>query len=74
MAATLVQPIARADLLLRDNAVNDLRRLEVMESDAEIVISGVVSSYYLKQMAQEAIRPALCGRRLRNQIRVSPAR
>lgn len=74
MAAILLEPSARAATLLRDNPVNDLRRLEVCESDDEIVISGVVSSYYLKQMAQEAIRPAVSGRRLRNRIVVRPAK
>ena len=72
MTATVMESSARAASLLRDNPVNDLRRLEVCESDAEIVISGIVSSYYLKQMAQEAVRPALGGRRLRNRVVVLP--
>jgi len=68
----LLESPPRAALLMRENPVNDLRRLDVTETDAEIVISGIVSSYYLKQMAQEAIRPALSGRRLRNQVIVLP--
>ena len=72
MTALLVEPTARAASLLRDNPVNDLRRLEVLESDDEIVITGIVSSYYLKQMAQEAVRPALGSRRLRNNVLVLP--
>ena len=56
--------------LLRENALSDLRQLEVLETDDEVVISGKVPSYYLKQMAQESVRPALVGRRLRNCIRV----
>ncbi len=63
---------APAASLLRENPVNDLRRLEVLESDSEIVISGIVTSYYLKQMAQETVRPALAGRRLRNKVIVLP--
>jgi hypothetical protein len=74
MAATLLEPPPRAALLLRDNPVNDLRRLEVIESESEIVISGIVSSYYLKQMAQETVRPALNGRKLRNRVIVLPAK
>jgi len=71
MTATLMEPSpAPAAQLLRDNPVSDLRQLDVMETDAEIVISGTVTSYYLKQMAQEALRPALGGRRLRNLILV----
>jgi hypothetical protein len=72
MTATLIEPSARAAALLRDNPVNDLRLLEVSETESEIVISGIVSSYYLKQMAQEAVRPALSGRKLRNRVIVLP--
>jgi hypothetical protein len=72
MTATLLESPERAAALLRDNPVNDLRHLEVTETDSEIVISGIVSSYYLKQMAQETIRPALAGRKLRNRVIVLP--
>ena len=72
MPTMLLESPPRAAMLMRENPVNDLRRLDVCESEAEIVISGIVSSYYLKQMAQEAIRPALSGRRLRNQVIVLP--
>jgi len=69
---TVMDSPARAATLLRDNPVNDLRRLEVIENDGEIVITGIVTSYYLKQMAQETVRPALGGRRLRNKVIVLP--
>ena len=72
MTSTVLESPARATALLRDNPVNDLRRLEVMESDVEVIITGIVTSYYLKQMAQEAIRPAVNGRRLRNKVIVLP--
>jgi hypothetical protein len=72
MTGTLLDPPARAAVLLRDCPVNDLRRLEVLESESEIVITGIVTSYYLKQMAQETVRPALSGRRLRNRVLVLP--
>ena len=69
----LLEPPARAAALLRDNPVNDLRRLEVIETDSDVTITGIVTSYYLKQMAQEAVRPALAGRRLRNKVIVLAA-
>lgn len=72
MASTLLESPARAAALLRDNPVNDLRRLDVIESETEIVITGIVTSYYLKQMAQETVRPALHGRKLRNRVLVLP--
>jgi hypothetical protein len=72
MTTTLLEATAGAAALLRDNPVNDLRRLEVTETDKELVITGIVTSYYLKQMAQEAVRPALNGRQLRNKVIVLP--
>ena len=68
----LLESPARAAALLRDNPVNDLRRLEVIETDSDVTITGIVTSYYLKQMAQETVRPALNGRRLRNKVLVLP--
>ena len=71
-AAMIHEPPAQASALLRHNGVSDLRRLDVIETDEEIVVTGIVTSYYLKQMAQEVIRPALGGRRLRNKVIVLP--
>jgi hypothetical protein len=68
MTTALLDSPARAAALLRDNPVNDLRRLDVIETESEIVISGIVTSYYLKQMAQETVRPAVNGRKLRNKV------
>jgi hypothetical protein len=47
-----------------------LRELSVDESDAAIVISGVVTSYYLKQLAQETLRPIRGRRQLVNRVLV----
>lgn len=75
MAPLACDPSPRlAASLLKENPVNDLRFLEVVEDQEEIVITGIVPSYYLKQMAQEAIRPALAGRRLRNKLIVLPSK
>src|SRR5438552_8005092 len=38
---------------LRQSPIPVLRNLYVEESEQEIVLSGAVSSYYLKQLAQE---------------------
>jgi hypothetical protein len=72
MTATLLEPTAPAASLLRESPVNDLRSLEVSETESDLVITGIVTSYYLKQMAQETIRPALAGRKLRNRVLVLP--
>ncbi len=68
MAASLLQQ--RADQVLQQSPIPALRRLHVAESEREIVLSGRVSSYYLKQLAQEAIMPILGPRQLANQVLV----
>jgi hypothetical protein len=47
-----------------------LHALSVEESDAAIVISGFVASYYLKQLAQETLRPIRGARQLVNRVSV----
>lgn len=48
-----------------------IRQLVVTESEAEVVIRGRVPTYYLKQMAQEAVRSSLGCRKLTNLVEVS---
>lgn len=60
-------PIVEA---LRRSKIPALRRLEAEESESAVVLTGSVPSYYLKQLAQEAVLP-LCGeRRLINRVEV----
>jgi hypothetical protein len=59
-----------ADLALRQSPIPALRKLQVEESDQEVVISGSVSSYYLKQLAQETVMPILGQRELFNRVKV----
>lgn len=67
-AITCLRPLAAE--VLRQSPHPLLRGLKVEETDGEIVISGTLPSYYLKQMAQETLRPVLEGRRLENRISV----
>ena len=55
---------------LRQSPLPALRKLAVEETDAAVVICGAVSSYYLKQLAQETIMPVLAGRELHNRVAV----
>ena len=55
---------------LRQSSHPALRRLSVEENDTSVVITGRVSSYYLKQMAQEAIMPIRGAREVLNQVLV----
>ena len=55
---------------LRDSSHPALRRLSVEENDTRVVITGRVSSYYLKQMAQEAVMPIRGEKDVVNQVLV----
>ena len=59
--------------VLTASPLPQLRRLVVITTDDEIVIKGRVSSYYLKQLAQEALRATIGERRLVNQVEVCTA-
>lgn len=69
MATLLAEPTP-AVRALRENPVPILRRVLVHESLDAVTLSGTVHSWYLKQLAQEAVLPLLDGRRLVNDIAV----
>jgi hypothetical protein len=71
-SSSLLQP--RAEQILRQSPIPALRRLHVEENDAEIVLSGWVASYYLKQLAQESLMPILGRRELLNRVTVQEHR
>jgi hypothetical protein len=56
--------------VLTTSPLPQLRRLVVTATPGEVIITGRVSSYYLKQLAQEALRPTLGDRRLLNLVEV----
>jgi len=69
MSATI--PVSsRLVQALRQSSHPALRRLLVEETETAVVISGRVSSYYLKQMAQEAIMPVRGARDVVNRVSV----
>jgi hypothetical protein len=55
---------------IRQSPIPALRELVLEENETAIVIKGHVSSYYLKQLAQETILPVLAGRELLNRVAV----
>jgi hypothetical protein len=61
-----------ASQALRQSPHPALRRLLVEETEELIIISGRVSSYYLKQLAQETLMPLREQRSLLNQVAVVP--
>jgi len=60
-------------LALRRSPIPALRKLTLEESESSVIIQGQVSSYYLKQLAQETILPLLDGRELLNRVHVVTA-
>ena len=57
--------------VLTSSPLPQLRCLVVTVNDREVVITGRVSSYYFKQLAQETLRPSIGPRRLLNRVEVS---
>ena len=69
MTTAMVQQ-SRAAVVLRESPIPALRKLSIEETEAIVMIAGKVPSYYLKQMAQEAVMPLLDGRSLVNVVTV----
>jgi hypothetical protein len=67
-SATLRGPCPEAALSASPQP--ELRRLLVSVSEAEVVISGRVSCFYLKQLAQETVKPTADGKRVVNKVEV----
>jgi hypothetical protein len=61
---------SRAILALQCSPIPALRKLSVEETEDALIIRGTVSSYYLKQLAQETLMPFRAGRELRNGVSV----
>jgi hypothetical protein len=61
---------SQAIQVLRHSAHPALRRLSVEETDTALVIKGSVSSYYLKQLAQETLKRVRGPRHLVNEVEV----
>jgi len=59
-----------ATAVLANSSVRELRQLRVDESAEQLQLSGQVSSFYHKQLAQEAVRDAAGPRRVVNHVRV----
>jgi hypothetical protein len=68
LTAKDVQPCAQQ--ALTDSPVYALRELRVEQYGETLVIRGVVSSFYHKQLAQEAVRVAAEGVEVVNLIQV----
>jgi uncharacterized protein YgbK (DUF1537 family) len=61
---------ATADEALRASPIPALRKLCVEETEEAIILSGSVSTYYHKQLAQETLMPLRGSRALHNKVTV----
>jgi hypothetical protein len=66
MSMSVIDAPSSAHRLLVQSLHPEIQELEVLESDAELELRGTVPSWYLKQLAQETVRPAAGRRRIRN--------
>ncbi|PNY34806.1 hypothetical protein C2E31_21400 [Rhodopirellula baltica] len=55
---------------VRDSGPTELRQASVIVTDGVVTILGNVSSFYHKQVAQEAVRPLAIGMEIHNRLRV----
>jgi len=56
--------------VLRRSPYRGLDGVGVVVRGTDVILWGRVSSYYLKQMAQESVRPLADGMNIRNRLRV----
>jgi len=73
MMETSEQTFAQAaNDVLASSSIRELRELRVDGTATQVQLSGRVSSFYHKQLAQEAVRPLTDGRQIVNRVRVTP--
>ena len=71
MTMTIIDELQpRAQAALSNSPVYELRELQVQPRDDALMISGCVSSFYHKQLAQEVVRSVCTGVKVVNSIRV----
>ena len=61
---------AEFELLLTQSPYRELRKMQVIVTNQQIELRGTVSSFYLKQVAQEIARKVASDRRIRNLLQV----
>lgn len=55
---------------LQQTGLRELASIRIQVSDCELTLDGEVGSFYLKQLATEAVRPHACGLRIKNRLQV----
>ena len=62
------------EALLANSPLPEVRRLFVTATDEFVTLTGTVSTFYLKQIAQETVRSSVRNRRLLNRVVVASGR
>ena len=65
-----IQPVSSLEEALNCSGVPALKLVAVLQVENRVILSGRLPSYYLKQLAQEAVIPHLGQRVLENRITV----
>lgn len=66
----IVEKSQALESLIQQAGHRGLDRVRVTVLDGWIVLRGRVTSFYLKQLAQEAVRPMAIGMQIRNDVHV----
>ena len=56
--------------LLRETTRYGVRGVQVYVQEKTVTLNGTVESYFLKQLAQETVRPLVFGMKIQNQLHV----
>ena len=62
------------EALLANSPLPEIRRVFVTATDEFVTLTGTVSTYYLKQIAQETVRSGVRDRKLFNRLVVADGR
>ena len=64
------EPFREAESALRASPILALRELAVELADQQLLLSGTVTCFYHKQLAQEVVRSVADGMRVVNRVKV----
>ncbi|TWU46136.1 BON domain protein [Rubripirellula tenax] len=56
---------------LKTSGYRELTHVHVLVEDGTVVLRGNVATYYIKQLAQETIRPIAIGMKIKNELTVN---
>ncbi len=63
--------VGRFGVALRGTGIRELSLVRLSVDGEEVCLDGEVASYYVKQVATEAVRPFAAGMQIRNRLRVN---